>query len=357
MKTKLDKKVRKGGLTLTLFYAFISFIGLVVDIFICVVIISILVNAGAISISNEYVPDIQGLIFLMAGMSLVLGWIFTFITNIIVINPINKVITAMHGLASGNFQTRLKFTKIARKIPDIANVEDSFNTLAEELSNTEILRADFINSFSHEFKTPIVSILGFAKLLRHAELSEEEREQYLVAIEEESTRLSSMSANVLSLTKVENQTILNDKTEFNLSEQIRNSFLLLEPKWQSREIDFELDFEEYFITAGEELLKEVWINLIDNAIKFTPDGGNIRVEICEEDRNITVKVSNIGEQIPAEKLKKIFGKFYQCDESHSEKGNGIGLAIVKRVAELHGGSVKAESCDGINIFSVKLPRG
>ncbi len=356
MTIKHNKKERKGSFKLTLFYAFVSFVGLVIDIFLCAVLITVLVNAGKISISAEYVPDFQWLTVVIVLMSLIFGWMLMLVTNIIVVKPINGIIQALRGLASGNFDTRLNFSKMIRKIPDMANVEDSFNTLADELSNTEILRSDFINGISHEFKTPLTSISGFAKLLRQVEFTDSEREQYLMAIEEESSRLAKMATSILTLTKVENQEILNNTVEFNLSEQIRNSFLLLEPKWQDRDIEFELNFDEYFISGNEELLKEVWINLIDNAIKFTPDGGRISVDVLEENNSTTVKISNTGEYIPDEKLERIFGKFYQCDESRSSSGNGIGLAIVKRIAELHGGEACAESLDGFNTFSVKLPR-
>ncbi len=340
---------------MTIFYTLISFMSILVDILFVVMVINILVKTGAVRISAEYAPDIQGFTLLMAGMSILLGWALSLITNVTIIKPINKIITALEGLASGNFGTKLRFSSIERKIPDMVDVERSFNTLADELANTEILRSDFINNISHEFKTPIVSILGFTKLIRNTDVSDGEKAQYISAIEEEAERLSSMSMSMLSLTKVENQAIIKDKSEFNLSEQIRNSFLLLESKWHSRNISFELDFDEHFITASEELLKEVWINLIDNAVKFTPDGGRISVEIIDDESGITVNISNTGEEIPEEKLDRIFGKFYQCDESHSANGNGIGLAIVKRIVALHGGRVCAQSSQGINLFSVVLP--
>jgi signal transduction histidine kinase len=219
-----------------------------------------------------------------------------------------------------------------------------------------MLRSDFINNFSHEFKTPIVSIAGFTKLLRKGNLSQPQKEEYLAIIETESLRLSQMATNVLNLTKVENQTILTDVTEYNLSEQIRSCILLLSEKWEEKEIDYVLDFREYSIHANEELLKQVWINLLGNAVKFSPHGGTIEVRITEQPDTMTVSVMNTGSTIAPEQQAKIFRKFYQADESHAAEGNGIGLAIVKRVVELHEGTVSVASGNGRTTFTVVLPK-
>ncbi len=169
-------------------------------------------------------------------------------------------------------------------------------------------------------------------------------------------RLAAMATNVLDLTKVENQTILTDISQYNLSEQIRSSVLLLEEKWAKKDLDFELEFDEYTVHANEELLKQVWINLLDNAIKFSPCGGAVRVSIAESKDALQVSVSNSGDDISEENQKKIFRKFYQADESHTAEGNGIGLAIVKRVAQLHGGDVTVKSGGGTVTFTVTLPK-
>ena len=228
--------------------------------------------------------------------------------------------------------------------------------MASELKNTEMLRGDFVNNFSHEFKTPIVSIAGFAKLLRRGDLTEEQKEEYLAVIEEESLRLSDMATNVLNLTRVENQTILTDIVKFNLSEQIRSSILLLADKWEKKQLDFKVDFGEYRISANEELLKQVWINLLDNAIKFSPVGGVIEVNIKNRPDSLSVDIINSGEEIPAESISRIFQKFYQADSSHSGEGNGVGLAIVKKVVELHNGTVSAQSENNLTMFTVTLPK-
>jgi signal transduction histidine kinase len=251
------------------------------------------------------------------------------------------------------------FTRLADDLVDArgeGELEEILLSLAEELRNTELLRGDFINNFSHEFKTPIVSIAGFARLLRRGNLPEEDKEQYLAAIEEESVRLAYMATNVLNLTRVVNQTILTDVTTFNLSEQLRSCLLLLEGKWSKKDIDLDIDLEEHTVSASEELLKQVWINLIDNAIKFTHRLGTVIMDVTEGGDTVTVAVSNTGVEIPPERMDKIFNKFYQADESHATEGNGIGLAIVKRVVGLHRGHITVTSERGMTTFRVALPK-
>lgn len=227
--------------------------------------------------------------------------------------------------------------------------------MASELENTEMLREDFINDFSHEFKTPIASIAGFAKLLKDPSLSEKQRAEYIDIIEEESRRLSNMATNVLNLTRLENQTILTDVCSFNLSEQIRTAFLILEEKWTKKNVRLSLDFDEYTIAGSRELLLQVWLNLIDNAVKFTTDSGAVSAKIDQSDDLCVVTIGNSGETIPPEECERIFQRFYQCDSSRSTVGNGIGLAVVKRIVELHGGNVEVVSKNGYTTFAVKIP--
>ena len=169
-------------------------------------------------------------------------------------------------------------------------------------------------------------------------------------------RLSSMASNILNLTKIENQSILTDIVRYNLSEQVRSAVLLLEEKWALKNIDLQLDFEEYMIEANEEMLMQVWINLIDNAIKFSPNAGTVGLEIVDTGTAFSVKVSNTGSDIPPEKIEKIFAKFYQADESHATQGNGIGLAIVNSIVKLHDGDISVESNNGNTSFTVTLPK-
>jgi signal transduction histidine kinase len=295
------------------------------------------------------------IVALMSVISIIIGSGISFLLGLIPLKPVNDLINRMNRLAAGDFSTRLYFRGAWANHPSFREMSVSFNKLAAELENTEMLRGDFINNFSHEFKTPIVSIAGLAKLVNKGNLTEEQRSKYLTAIEEESIRLAAMATNVLKLTKVENQAILSDVSEFNLSEQIRSCVLLLEDKWERKELELLLDFNEYEIEANEELLKEVWINLLDNAVKFTPHCGTVSVAISEDIGKVSVTVSNTGSEISPQNLKKIWNKFYQADESHASEGNGVGLAIVKRVVDLHGGAISVRSGEGVTSFTVDLP--
>lgn len=323
--------------------------------------IAIIISAGVVYLievlaGQSATIDTWLILVLMVGISAVMGYSFSLILSRFPLTPINDLINGMNRLAHGDFQARLEFGGILKNNSTFNEISDSFNQMAEELGNTELLRSDFVNNFSHEFKTPIVSIAGFAKLLRREDLSPEERESYLTVIEEESRRLATLATNILNLSKIEKQSVLGDKSRFNLSEQIRTTVLLLEDKWARRGIVPVLDFDEVEIEASEELLKEVWVNLLDNAIKYSPNGCEIEVNIRDTGESVSVSVTNIGEPIPDEAKEKIFVKFYQLDESHSGEGNGVGLAVVKRVLELHSGAIEVVSDGGKNTFTVTLPR-
>ena len=353
MKTR--NKQSKHRFSLTLMLSVIVFCVLLIASLVALTVVTILAYTGVISRVGDTFK-VSDIVWLMVFISIVIGTAMTLLVGKFPLTPINELVNKLNALASGNFKTRLRFGKLLSKTPTFSELSDSFNTLAEELDNTELLRSDFVNNFSHEFKTPIVSIAGFAKLLKKGNLTDEQRELCLTAIEEESLRLSSMATNVLNLTKVENQTILTDLTRYNLSEQIRSSVLILENKWDNKNIDLQLDFDECIIEANESLLKQVFINLVDNAVKFTDYGGTVDIRINETADKYIVIVSNTGSEISPENQKKIWNKFYQADESHSAEGNGVGLAIVKRAVDLHGGEVSVECKNGMTSFSVTLPK-
>ena len=346
---------RKHRLALTLLFSGVVFCFFIITITVVGVVTIFLIHRGVIEPSDG-VPKSEQLILMMMFASVLLGAILTAITSRFPLKPVNTIINAMNRLASGDYKTRLNFGKRLGKHPTAVEISHSFNNMAEELEKTEILRSDFINNFSHEFKTPIVSIAGFAKLLKHGNLTNEQRAEYIDIIEEESLRLSAMATNVLNLTKVENQTILTGVSEYNLSEQIRNCVLLLENKWSRKSITPELDFEEYFIKANEEMLKQAWINLIDNAIKYGDEGTTVRVSITETENHIFVSISDTGLVIPSELKEQIFRKFYQVDESRSSEGNGVGLAVVKEIVKLHDGDVTVSSGNRKTVFTVLLPK-
>ncbi len=308
---------------------------------------------GIFDIDNSYSRTVAVLI--LALTCIILGAIISYLASRVPIKFINTIVDAVNRLASGDYSARISLGEMGIDNPSIHDFAESFNRMASELDGTEMLRSDFVNNFSHEFKTPISSIAGFAKLLKKGNLTEEQRKEYLDIIEEESLRLSEMSTNVLSLTKLENQTILSNVARYNLSEQIRNCVLLLENKWMKKNLEIDIDFDEFYIEANSEILKEVWINLLDNAVKYSDEGGMITVGVRKEGQNLRVDISNTGFVIPPEKIETIYNKFYQADESHSAMGTGVGLAIVKKAVSLHNGEVSVTSADGKTSFSVVLP--
>lgn len=351
----MKKRERTGRLALTLLLVGFVFLLNTLALLLTIAAVYCLARLGVIAVTAGQVglPDV---LRLLLYTSLTFGILLAILGGKLSLRPLYRVVEKLDCLARGDFKARLHFGRPIGEHPAFRRMEQSFNRAAEELEHTQMLRADFINNFSHEFKTPIVSIAGFAKLLRRGNLTPAQQEEYLAVIEEESLRLSAMATNVLNLTKVENQTILTDVTEFNLSEQIRGAVLLLADQWTAKELELELQFDEQLICGSEELLKQVWINLLDNAVKFSPRGGRIEVTISPQGQWVLVTVANAGKEIPQESLAYIFNKFYQADESHSSEGNGIGLAVVKRVCELHRGQVAVESRPGRTAFTVTLPR-
>lgn len=331
---------------ITVIFTIIVFCILMITMMVVGIAVYFLANAGII-----VVPNLGALLLTIAAASIIVGTIISVFLGKIPMRPVYKLIYALNSLAAGNYDTRLSMN-----VPKVGkDLEESFNILAEELQNTEMLRSDFVNNFSHEFKTPLVSIKGFARLLQKGSLPEEKKKEYIDIISAESSRLADMATKVLDLTKLENQNILTDVSEYNVSEQLRESILLLERKWLEKELEISADFEEYQIHGNQEMLKQVWINLIDNAIKFSPSGGAIGVSVTRNADCIMVMVSNGGAPIKEEEKERIFQKFYQGDTSHTSQGNGIGLAIVRRIVELHDGEVWVDSTEEQTTFTVKLP--
>lgn len=266
--------------------------------------------------------------------------------RMVFIHPLQRNIEAMKKLANGDFAVRVDPAEHGYTSREMVEFEQSFNKAAEELGGTEILRKDFINNFSHEFKTPIVSISGFADLLLEEQLPPEDQKEYLTIIRDESRRLADLATNILTLNRVESQTILTDKAAFPLDEQLRQSVLVTQQKWRQKELDFDADLVSAEYTGSEGLLKEVWLNLLDNAAKFSPEGGRVGVTLKREKNALTVCVTDQGEGMDAETQQHIFEQFYQGDTSHTTQGNGLGLSMVKMVLELHGGSIAVDSAPG-----------
>jgi len=323
-----------------------------------ILLVTILVFSGIeILLERTRIVDITYgrlvIVLICAAASVTLGGFITAVSIQLPMLPVKKLIRGMTRLANGHFEERMQF----REMSAMKEVGDAFNALASELQNTEMLRSDFVNNFSHEFKTPIVSIRGFARILQRSDLTEQQRQEYVGIIVDESTRLANMATNVLNLTKIEKQTILTSKQEFNLSEQLRRCILLLEKKWENKRLNVLADFPECMVEGDEELLKEVWVNLLDNAIKFSPEGAELEVRTARRGQWLEVAVCNHGPQIQPEQMKRLYDKFWQGDPSRAAEGTGIGLSIVKKVVDLHNGQIEVQSTPEETVFTVRLPVG
>ena len=269
------------------------------------------------------------------------------------IRPIHKVIRAMRKVSQGDFSTRLPEDDCVGEIQELVT---SYNHMAEELSGIEMFRTDFINNFSHEFKTPIVSIRGFAKQLEREDLSEEQRREYTRIIVAESERLANMSANVLLLTKLENQQIIANRQKYALDEQIRSCILLLEKQWADKNLDLRLELDPLTYVGDEEMMSHVWLNLLSNAVKFSPEGGELALSCMQVQDFIVVQVQDQGIGMDEITQARVFEKFYQGDTAHATEGNGLGLPLARRIVELCGGKIAVQSAPGQGTtFSVYLP--
>lgn len=291
------------------------------------------------------------------GASIFIGVLLSFIIGNTVIQPLSELIKATKRVTGGDYTAKLEMgwseKHTVRELSDLIRM---FNEMTEELRSTELFRKDFISSFSHEFKTPLASIRGFARQLYEGGLTPGQEKEFSRIILEETEYLSELSSNTLLLTNLENKDIVTEKTEFSLDEQLRGCMLRLEPLWSEKDIEIDMEeLESVRFFWNEQLLAHIWNNLFDNAVKFTPAGGTIKVGCRRSGGEVVVTVSDSGCGIAPEALSHIFEKFYQADSSHATRGNGLGLALVKRIAELCGGGVGVVSEKGKGTtFTVRL---
>jgi signal transduction histidine kinase len=255
-------------------------------------------------------------------------------------NPIKKLRSAMDKVADGDFSVRLEEKSTSREILEIYT---GFNLMAHELSSTEILQTDFVSNVSHEFKTPINAIEGYSTLLQGSEALRRSDREYVDKIMLNTQRLSSLVGSILLLSKLENQQIPTNQTEYRLDEQIRQSVVALETAWVQKNIELDAELDRISYLGNEPMMRHVWDNLISNAIKFSPQGGIVKLRLTKKARKLVVTVEDQGPGLSEEARKHIFDKFYQGDSSHKQEGNGLGLALVKRILSIEKGQISAEN--------------
>ena len=265
--------------------------------------------------------------------------------------PVQVLTRAHERVQEGDFTVRLPDNRPG----EMGELMRSFNDMTEALGSTAYLQKDFISSISHEFKTPIASIRGFAKLLQMPGLTEEQKAEYISLIAQESDRLSRLSETLLRLSALEQQTALASLTSFSLDEQLRQVILRLEPAWSQKDMGWQLDMQEVTITSDQELLNQVWVNIIQNAIKFSPAASAIEVRVYRKG-NAIVEIQDHGCGMTEEAQTRIFDKFYQADKSRMQEGVGLGLSLVKRIVDMMGGQITVTSAVGEgSTFRVELP--
>lgn len=323
-------KKRRLRLGITVLFTFATIVEIIFA-FLVVIIISYLLK-----VSINELPTYT----LIGSLLVIVGGTSAWFVNKMLLSPIERLSDAMDEVANGNFDI---YVESGFRIREIKNIYEKFNIMTKELRSTEILQSDFVSNVSHEIKTPITSIEGYTMLLQNDEITEDEKKLFVDKILFNTRRLSELVGNILLLSKIDNLAIETKKKKFRLDEQIRQSILLLEPKWVRKEIDFDVDMETIVYEGNEGLLQHIWNNLIDNAIKFSPSNSLIVIRLNQDKGRIYFVIEDEGEGILEEHHQKIYNKFFQTDNSRKQEGNGLGLALVKKIIDLHQGEINVEN--------------
>ncbi len=286
---------------------------------------------------------------------LLVGSVLILVASRYLVRPIQIITDATRRVAKGDFNISIRFNRN----DELGTLAESFTTMTKELKQMEAMRQEFVSNVSHEIQSPLTSIRGFSKALREGIIPENERDRYLETIEIESDRISRMSENLLKLASLESEHHPVHMQSYRLDEQIRRTILVTEPQWSERGLDIDLELPRTFIVADQDLLEQVWMNLIVNSIRYTPPGGGLMMRIWSSGTEVFVQIEDTGIGIPEEEQSRIFDRFYKVDKSRSRSagGSGLGLSIVKRIIDLHKGTITVESEHGRGTtFTITLPK-
>lgn len=290
----------------------------------------------------------------VCALCFILSYLVSFFLLDEVFSPMETLSEASKRVAKGEYDTKVSYEG---RIAEIANVFENFNSMTGELNSVEMMRNDFIANISHEFKTPLSSIMGYMTLLQDTELSEEERQEYIRRAFFNIEKLNDLTGNILQLSKLENQSIVLSSDTYRLDEQIREALVLLEPKWSAKQLSLDIEMENVMYTGPRALVFQIWTNLIANAVKFSKPEGRIRIRLNKTEEEIHVLCADDGIGMDEETLSHIFEKFYQGDFSRKEQGNGLGLALCKEILKHAGGRIYVDSSPGNGAtFLVVLPQ-
>lgn len=307
-------------------------------------------------------PILVNLIIIVFILAMIISTILIWIGTGHLTKPLLEITQVAKEIADGNFNVKVK--RKNKKYEgylynnELDELARNINKMVKELEGMDYMRKDFMSNVSHEIKTPIAAISGLSEILLDENISKEKQRQYLKLINNESMRVSRLCEYMLNMSRLDSQVIVINKKEIQLDEQIRKSVILLCEKWNDLDIDFEIDLESIIIKSDADMLQQVWINIIENSIKYSKEDCKIIISAKEiNNETIEVKIMDNGVGIPRDKINKIFDKFYQCEESHKKSGSGLGLSITKRIIELLNGSIHYESIEGKGTtVTITLPR-
>ena len=322
--------------------------------------VTVLADSMGLVFTKENIADAAKLTFgNVILITLISGTIDYIRRKRMVDRPVKIILEAAERVMQGDFTVRIAPVKEFAGETGFNQIIDCFNKMTAELAGTETLRTDFIANVSHELKTPLAVMGNYATMLQKPGIAEEERIAYAKSISESSRRLAQLITNILKLNKLENQQIFPKQDEYDLGEQLCECLLQFEDVWEKKDLSIETQIQEDVrIRSDGELLSLVWNNLISNAMKFTPEGGTVAVSMKTEDAYVAVSVRDTGCGIRPEVGAHIFEKFYQGDTSHATQGNGLGLALVKRVVDILNGEISVQSaCGQGSTFTVRIRRG
>jgi signal transduction histidine kinase len=301
--------------------------------------------------------DIQQGIFMSLVIVLMVGSLLILFASTYLVKPIRNLTNAARKIAKGDFSVRVE-KKEGKNKDEVGELIDSFNHMTAEIEKIDMMRADFVSNVSHEIQSPLTSIKGFTKAIMDDVIPKEDQQEYLAIIYQEIERMSRLSENLLRMASLDSEHHPYHPVSYRLDEQLRNSILTTQPQWEKKNLTIELDLEPIEIFADKDLMEQVWLNLVINAIKYSNESGTIDIAIKITASQIQVIVKDFGMGIPKEAIPNLFGRFYKVDQSRNRSvdGNGLGLSIVKKILTIHNFSIKVTSEEGVgSIFTVKIP--
>ncbi len=356
---KMSDAVKK--LLLSLYHYFCFFLMMAFLISCCMLLfLDVMSRSMGITLTGQNIETAAIITFInVIFLSVVFTAIDGLRRRIMIDRPVKKIVAAANQIAKGDYSVRIPRLNTLSRADGLDEIIDCYNKMAEELSGVETLQTDFIANVSHELKTPLAVMQNYGTLLQQPELAEEDRIRYAKTVSDASRRLAGLITNILKLSKLENQQIYPAVKNYDLGEQLCECLLSFENVWESKNIEIESNIAEgVYLSADPELLSLVWNNLFSNAFKFTESGGKVSITLKTEEDYAIVVVADTGCGIAPEVGKHIFEKFYQGDASHAAQGNGLGLALVRRVVDIMGGDIAVASEVGVgSTFTVKLRSG